>query len=96
MTTASPAGQANAESKRAGSGSESLFSVNRLFHHASKSDSDGINTGGGVSYIYVVSGSDVTLFSLIINKYTRKGWCPRTGKGQRLMGILAVTGYGSV
>ena len=27
---------------------------------------------------------------------TRKGWCPRTGKGQRLMGILAVTGYGSV
>ena len=27
---------------------------------------------------------------------TRKRWCPRTGKGQRLMGILAVTGYGSV
>ena len=27
---------------------------------------------------------------------TRKGWCPRTGKGQRLMGILAVTGYGSI
>ena len=27
---------------------------------------------------------------------TRKGWCPRTGRGQRLMGIKAVTGYGSV
>ena len=27
---------------------------------------------------------------------TRKGWCPRTWKGQWLMGILAVTGSGSV
>ena len=27
---------------------------------------------------------------------TRKGWFPRTGEGQRLMGILAVTEYGSV
>ena len=24
------------------------------------------------------------------------GWCPRTEKGQRLSGILAVTGYGSI
>ena len=32
---------------------------------------------------------------LMLNDRTRKGWCPRTGKGQRLMGILAVTGFGS-
>ena len=32
----------------------------------------------------------------IWTKQTRKGWCPRTERGQRLMGILAVTGYGSV
>ena len=35
-------------------------------------------------------------FSHSYPTYTRKGWCPRTGKGQRLMGILAVTEYGSV
>ena len=36
-------------------------------------------------------------FNMAIKVETRKGWwCPRTGKGQRLMGILAVTGYGSV
>ena len=43
--------------------------------------------------------TDYTIKSLAreeIYIITRKGWGPRTGKGQQLMGILAVTGYGSV